>query len=83
MADCAQKFFYAGKKPAESPVMTTDDKFKKVHQMALLEACFICAEGKGTDLPPEKPSEVSVEVTYRLPAGSFFSNCAEERAHAL
>jgi hypothetical protein len=78
MKDCAKKYFYMGKKPAESEVMTTEDKFKKVHQLALLEACFICSERE-----EDVPSEISVEVTYRWPAGSFFSNCAEEQNAAL
>jgi hypothetical protein len=82
MADCAKKYFYGGKKIAESEVMTTEDKFKKVHLLALLETCFICAEGDGKNKPPV-PSEISVEVTYRWPAGSFFSNCDEERHAAL
>jgi hypothetical protein len=59
MANCAKKYFYKGKSAAESEVMTTEDKFKKMHLLALLEACFICGDGN-------VPSEISVEVTYRL-----------------
>jgi hypothetical protein len=83
MKDCAKKYFYMGKKSADSDIMTTDDKFKKVHQLALVEACFICAESDDPKKSPSVPSDISVEVTYFWPAGSFFSNCAEEENAAL